>query len=75
VTLSDTGPQPQVPNEYSFFFNIDYIEMPEEELKELQEIMAFEESLKPKEGQEISDIAKSFTMLVEIPGEIHSQTI
>ena len=75
MTLSDTGPQPQVPNEYSFFFNIDYIELSEEELKESKEIMAFEESLKPKEGQEISDIAKSFTMLVEIPGEIPSQTI
>lgn len=37
--------------------------------------MAFEESLKPKEGQELSDIAKSFEMLVEIPGEIPSQTI
>ena len=49
--------------------------MAKEELKELEEIMAFEESLKPKEGQEISDIAKSFTMLVEIPGEIPSQTI
>jgi len=49
--------------------------MPDEDLKEFEEIMAFEESLKPKEGQELSDIAKSFEMLVEIPGEIPSQTI
>jgi hypothetical protein len=75
VILTDTGPQPQVPNDYSFFFNIEYIEMPDEDLKEFEEIMAFEESLKPKEGQELSDIAKSFEMLVEIPGEIPSQTI
>lgn len=49
--------------------------MPEEDLKEFQEILAFEESLKPKEGQELSEIAKSFKMVVEIPGEIPSQTI
>ena len=34
VILANSGPQPQIPNEYSFFFNIEYIQMPEEELKE-----------------------------------------
>jgi hypothetical protein len=38
VVLNDDGPQPKFDSEYSFTVTIDYIEMPMEELKELEEL-------------------------------------
>ena len=38
VTLNDDGPQPKFDAYYSFTVSIDFIEMPMEELQELQEI-------------------------------------
>ena len=35
VSLDDDGPPPKFPNEYSFFFHVDYEEMPYEELEVL----------------------------------------
>ena len=38
VVLNDDGPQPKFDSDYSFTVTIDYIEMPMEELQELQEL-------------------------------------
>lgn len=83
VVLNDDGPQPKFDSEYSFTVTIDYIEMPMEELKDLEELEQLEKSIEqalegpaPGSGEkavELSDEAMAIASLPKIPGESPKQ--